>query len=137
LETSPSPVETVEIDRLFCSPTNPRLNDQAVPHVASSLRRFGWQQPIVAKRSGEVIATYTRCSWDVCGRGQNTGSGKAGPQGNPGFTVAWVRTFIGTTEYLVVSRDGVLMAILTKPSGLLNPNNAWLNSGGAGETGDW
>ena len=60
METSPSPVETVEIGRLFCSPTNPRLNDQAVPHVASSLRRFGWQQPIVAKRSGEVIAGNTR-----------------------------------------------------------------------------
>ena len=60
METSPSPAETVEIGRLFCSPTNPRLNDQAVPHVASSLRRFGWQQPIVAKRSGEVIAGNTR-----------------------------------------------------------------------------
>ena len=31
-----------------------------MPHVASSLRRFGWQQPIVAKRSGEVIAGNTR-----------------------------------------------------------------------------
>ena len=60
MDTSPPQVETVEISRLFCSPTNPRLNDQAVPHVASSLRRFGWQQPIVAKRSGEVIAGNTR-----------------------------------------------------------------------------
>ena len=60
METSHPQVETVEIDRLFCSPTNPRLNDQAAPHVASSLRRFGWQQPIVAKRSGEVIAGNTR-----------------------------------------------------------------------------
>jgi len=54
------PVETVSIDRLFCSPTNPRLNDRAVPHVAASLRRFGWQQPIVARRTGEVIAGNTR-----------------------------------------------------------------------------
>ncbi|MEO6596465.1 MAG: ParB N-terminal domain-containing protein [Planctomycetota bacterium] len=54
------PVETVAIDRLFCSPTNPRLNDQAVPHVAASIRRFGWQQPIVARRSGEVVAGTTR-----------------------------------------------------------------------------
>ncbi|MEO6597462.1 MAG: ParB N-terminal domain-containing protein, partial [Planctomycetota bacterium] len=54
------PVETVAIDRLFCSPTNPRLNDQAVPHVAASIRRFGWQQPIVARRSGEVVAGNTR-----------------------------------------------------------------------------
>lgn len=47
-------------DQLFCSPANPRVNDQAVPHVAASLRRFGWRQPIVAKRSGEVIAGNTR-----------------------------------------------------------------------------
>ncbi|MFO1077944.1 MAG: ParB N-terminal domain-containing protein [Planctomycetota bacterium] len=52
--------EIVAIERLFCSPTNPRRNDAAVPHVAASLRRFGWQQPIVAKHSGEVIAGNTR-----------------------------------------------------------------------------
>ena len=69
--------------------------------------------------------------------GQNTGSGKAGPQGGLSFTVSWERTFVGTTEYLVLKRDGSLLAILTKPSGPLNPNNAWLNSGGAGETGNW
>ena len=47
------PVETVPISRLFCSPTNPRKNDAAIPHVAASLRRFGWQQPIVARRTGQ------------------------------------------------------------------------------------
>ncbi len=57
---TPSPVEIVQISRLFCSPTNPRKNDAAVPHVAASIRRFGWQQPIVARRSGEVIAGNTR-----------------------------------------------------------------------------
>ena len=57
--TSP-PVETIPISRLYCSPTNPRRNDAAVPHVAASIRRFGWQQPIVARRSGEVIAGNTR-----------------------------------------------------------------------------
>jgi DNA modification methylase len=61
LDTSaPPPVETVPISRLFCSPTNPRRNDAAVPHVAASIRRFGWQQPIVARRTGEVIAGNTR-----------------------------------------------------------------------------
>lgn len=54
------PIETVAIDRLFCSPTNPRRNDAAIPHVAASLRRFGWQQPVVARRSGEVVAGNTR-----------------------------------------------------------------------------
>jgi DNA modification methylase len=53
-------VEWVEIDRLHLNPSNPRLNDPAVPHVAASIRRFGFQQPVVAKRSGEVIAGNTR-----------------------------------------------------------------------------
>ena len=57
---APSPVEIVPITRLFCSPTNPRKNDAAVPHVAASIRRFGWQQPIVARPTGEVIAGNTR-----------------------------------------------------------------------------
>jgi hypothetical protein len=43
--TASPPVEIVEISRLFCSPTNPRHNEAAVPHVAASIRRFGWQQP--------------------------------------------------------------------------------------------
>jgi len=61
MDTAASPpVEIVPISRLFCSPTNPRRNDAAVPHVAASIRRFGWQQPIVARRSGEVIAGNTR-----------------------------------------------------------------------------
>lgn len=60
MDTPSPPVETVAIDRLFCSPTNPRHNESAVPHVAASLRRFGWQQPIVARRSGEVVAGNTR-----------------------------------------------------------------------------
>ncbi|MEZ5976755.1 MAG: ParB N-terminal domain-containing protein [Planctomycetota bacterium] len=53
-------VEWVEIGQVFCSPSNPRLNDQAVEPVSASLRRFGFQQPIVAKPSGEVIAAHTR-----------------------------------------------------------------------------
>ena len=53
-------VEWVPIARLFGNPANPRVNDAAVPHVAASIRRFGWQQPIVARPSGEVIAGNTR-----------------------------------------------------------------------------
>jgi len=53
-------VEQVAIDRLHLNPANPRRNDEAVPHVAASLRRFGWQQPVVARPSGEVIAGNTR-----------------------------------------------------------------------------
>ena len=53
-------VEWVPLDRLHCNPANPRRNDDAVQHVAASLQRFGWQQPIVARESGEVIAGNTR-----------------------------------------------------------------------------
>src|SRR5687767_404840 len=53
-------VEWVAAHELFLSPSNPRHNDPAVVHVAASIKRFGWQQPIVAKPSGEVIAGNTR-----------------------------------------------------------------------------
>jgi DNA modification methylase len=58
--TSELRVETVALATLFPSPSNPRHNDDAVEHVAASIRRFGFQQPLVAKRSGEVIAGNTR-----------------------------------------------------------------------------
>jgi ParB-like chromosome segregation protein Spo0J len=54
------PVETVEVSRLFCSPTNPRRNDAAVPHVTASIRRFGWQQPIVARAEPARSSPATR-----------------------------------------------------------------------------
>lgn len=53
-------VEWIPLDRLFPNPSNPRKNEPAIPHVTASLRRFGWQQPIVAKTSGEIIAGHTR-----------------------------------------------------------------------------
>jgi ParB family chromosome partitioning protein len=52
--------EWVPIARLFRNPSNPRRNDDAVPHVVASIRRFGFQQPIVAKRSCEIIAGHSR-----------------------------------------------------------------------------
>ncbi len=53
-------VEWVAIDRLHPNPANPRVNDHAVEPVASSIRRFGWQQPLVAKPNGEIVAGHTR-----------------------------------------------------------------------------
>ncbi|MCC7169758.1 MAG: DNA modification methylase, partial [Planctomycetes bacterium] len=53
-------VEWVALDRLHPNPSNPRLNDAAVEHVAASLRRFGFQQPLVAQRSGVIVAGHTR-----------------------------------------------------------------------------
>jgi ParB-like chromosome segregation protein Spo0J len=51
-------VEWIPLSRIFPNPANPRKNDAAIPHVAASIRRLGFQQPIVAKRSGEVIAGF-------------------------------------------------------------------------------
>ena len=56
-------------------------------------------------QSGSFDFTLT----DEGNPGQNTGSGKAGTTGGPAFTVAWERTFIGGTEYLVVKRDGSVL----------------------------
>ncbi len=53
-------VEWVPIARLRANPANPRKNDEAVPHVAASLKRFGWRQPLVARPDGELIAGHTR-----------------------------------------------------------------------------
>lgn len=53
-------IEWVPISQVFPNPANPRLNDDAVPHVAASLRRFSWQQPLVVKPSGEIVAGHTR-----------------------------------------------------------------------------
>ena len=39
---------------------NPRNNDAAVPVVAESLRRYGWQAPIVVDEGGTIIAGHTR-----------------------------------------------------------------------------
>ena len=59
-DTSTLKVEWVSIDQVFLNPANPRENEEAVPKVAASLRRFGWRQPIVIKQSGEVVAGNTR-----------------------------------------------------------------------------
>lgn len=60
MESNTLTVEWVALAELHPNPANPRLNDAAVDPVADSLRRFGWQQPIVAKRTGEVVAGHTR-----------------------------------------------------------------------------
>ena len=39
---------------------NPRKNDAAVPAVAESLKKFGWQQPLVIDRDGVIVCGHTR-----------------------------------------------------------------------------
>lgn len=42
---------------------NPRRNQEAIPRVAESIRRFGFLAPIIARRDGEIIAGHTR--WEA------------------------------------------------------------------------
>ena len=39
---------------------NPRLNDEAVPAVAASIKEFGWKVPIVIDKNGVIVAGHTR-----------------------------------------------------------------------------
>ncbi len=52
-------IQWVAVKKLRGNTLNPRKNDDAVPHVAASLRRFGWRHPIVAKPDGEIVAGHT------------------------------------------------------------------------------
>ena len=53
-------IENLKIDQIKPYPRNPRKNDAAVGKVASSLKEFGWQQPIVVDKDMVVIAGHTR-----------------------------------------------------------------------------
>ena len=51
----------VPIDAITAWDKNPRNNDHAVEEVAKSIGRFGWGNPIIARKSdGVVIAGHTR-----------------------------------------------------------------------------
>jgi hypothetical protein len=53
--------ETVATSKLKPSARNARkIPKRAVEMVAKSLRQFGWQQPIVASRDGEILVGHTR-----------------------------------------------------------------------------
>ena len=48
-----------EINKLIPYHNNPRKN-QAVDKVASSIKEFGWQQPIVVDESKVIVVGHTR-----------------------------------------------------------------------------
>lgn len=53
--------ELVEISSLIPWTRNPRHNDPAVTKLAAGIRRFGWTNPVLARRSdGRVVAGHTR-----------------------------------------------------------------------------
>lgn len=53
-------IEVLKISDLKPYENNPRNNLDAVEAVANSLRRFGWQQPIVIDKDNVIVAGHTR-----------------------------------------------------------------------------
>ena len=53
--------EWIHIDQLIPWDKNPRFNDQAVDQIASSIKKFGFASPIIArKEDNRIIAGHTR-----------------------------------------------------------------------------
>ncbi len=54
-------IEIRQIDKIIPYVANPReISKQAVDKVASSLKEFGWRQPIVVDSEGVIIVGHTR-----------------------------------------------------------------------------
>ena len=53
-------IEIKSIDELIPYVNNARKNDNAIDAVASSIKNYGFKQPIVVDGQGEVIAGHTR-----------------------------------------------------------------------------
>ena len=53
-------IEYTDVDKLIPYINNPRLNDGAVDKVASSIKNFGFKNPIIIDKDNEIIAGHTR-----------------------------------------------------------------------------
>ena len=53
-------IRNVPIDDIRPYKNNPRINKRAIPHVANSIMRFGWQWPILVDKDFNIIAGHTR-----------------------------------------------------------------------------
>ena len=53
-------IELVDIDKLIPYARNPRNNDMAIDDVASSIKEFGFRQPIVIDKENVIVAGHTR-----------------------------------------------------------------------------
>jgi ParB-like chromosome segregation protein Spo0J len=53
-------VTLIDVDRIKPYESNPRINDAAVDAVATSLREFGFRQPIVVDEQMVIICGHTR-----------------------------------------------------------------------------
>jgi ParB family transcriptional regulator, chromosome partitioning protein len=50
----------VDINEIIPYVNNPRKNEKAVDYVASSIKEFGWQQPIVVDKDNVIVVGHTR-----------------------------------------------------------------------------
>lgn len=53
-------VKNVDISELKPYYNNPRNNEKSVDDVAKSIKKFGWQQPIVVDKDMVIIVGHTR-----------------------------------------------------------------------------
>ena len=53
-------IEYININKLIPYINNPRINDGAVDKVASSIKNFGFKNPIIIDKDNEIIAGHTR-----------------------------------------------------------------------------
>ena len=53
-------IEWRDIDSVKPYPANARKNDDTVAQIAESLRKYGWQQPIVVDPQSVIVVGHTR-----------------------------------------------------------------------------
>src|SRR5690242_3588209 len=53
-------IEMRSVSAITLDPTNPRRNDLAVEAVATSIREFGFRQPLVVDEAGVIVVGSTR-----------------------------------------------------------------------------
>ena len=53
-------VKNVDISELKPYYNNPRNNEKSVDDVAKSIKKFGWQQPIVVDKDMVIIVGHTQ-----------------------------------------------------------------------------
>ena len=57
---SPSPIQHIDLDLIRTYWRNPRVCEEAVPFVVESIKRFGFNVPIVVDMKNVIIAGHTR-----------------------------------------------------------------------------
>ncbi len=53
-------IEIVEIKKIVPYEKNPRINKEAIPKVAESIKKFGFRNPIILDKNSVIIAGHTR-----------------------------------------------------------------------------